>query len=223
MNFIGAGIASALFQDRDEIMVALGSRKARETRGTVGARSPTSEERHKADFYPTPAYATQGLIDVEDANGTPLPEYLWEPAAGDGAMLDVLRASGRRVYGTDLYDYGRPDILSGVDFLKQKRLFRDAAIVTNPPFKVAPAFAFKGLELGAERVCLLLRLAFLEGTRRAPLWPHLSRVWVFQKRLTIWKGDHERRGEDKGGMIAFAWFVFEPEPKRDAPSLGWIV
>jgi hypothetical protein len=55
----------------------------------------------KGDWYPTPAWATQILMDVEPFVGA-----IWEPACGDGAMSKVMMAAGHTVYSTDLFDRG---------------------------------------------------------------------------------------------------------------------
>jgi hypothetical protein len=51
------------------------------------------------DSYPTPACAVQALIRAE-----PLPHRLWEPVCGHGAIVDVLRAAGHQVIGSDLVE-----------------------------------------------------------------------------------------------------------------------
>jgi hypothetical protein len=53
------------------------------------------------DLYETPAVATRALCACEQ-----LPHHIWEPAAGRGAIVDVLRGAGHEVVGTDLVDYG---------------------------------------------------------------------------------------------------------------------
>lgn len=193
-------------------------RKARETRGTIGISQPGDTGRPVDDFYRTPPEAVDALVRL-DRDRWP-GGIVWEPACGDGAIVDALRPHVLTVHATDLYPHG--DYPGGVNFLQVTDL-RASTIVTNPPFKLAGDFARHGLALGATRVCLLLRLAFLEGQRRTDLWPQLDRVLVFSKRLTLWRGDHERRDETKGGMIAFAWFCWD---RRKAPwqepTIAWI-
>ena len=41
------------------------------------------------DWYPTPPEATLKLLEVEPFHGV-----IWEPAAGDGALCEVLREAG---------------------------------------------------------------------------------------------------------------------------------
>jgi hypothetical protein len=146
---------------------------------------------------------------------------VWEPACGDGAIVDVCREWGIVTLASDLNDHGCG--MTGCDFLKQPRLLAPN-IVTNPPFKLANQFVEKGLDLGAEKVCLFLRLAFLEGARRynSGLWKRLHRVHVFAERQTLWRGNHARAGEEKGGMIAFAWFVWERSEHEQSTVLTHI-
>src|SRR3954447_7018341 len=98
---------------------------------------PLSKRGH--DLYETPAEATRALL-----NAAKLPQNLWEPACGPGAIVRVLRGAGHDVLGTDLVDYGSLDQdQGGRDFLLEHTLPQLAggatvdAIVTNPPFKLA--------------------------------------------------------------------------------------
>src|SRR5262245_17839802 len=88
------------------------------------------------DAYGTPPVAVEALLRVE-----PLPHRLWEPAAGRGNIVDVLRARGHTVIGSDLVDYGRPDFFSRRDFLMERKVPDGCeAIVSNPPFRLAGQF-----------------------------------------------------------------------------------
>lgn len=152
------------------------------------------------DFYPTPAWATRALIRHEVFEGN-----IWEPACGDGAMSEVLAETGRDVVSSDIVDrgYGAP----GIDFLTASQ--RAANIVTNPPYHSAEGFAARGLELASKKVCLLLRLAFLEGAARqrslfATTPP--TRVWVFSERITFYPKGAVQAGS---GTVAYAWFVWD--------------
>lgn len=164
-----------------------------------------------ADFYPTPDWATQALIDHEQFDGD-----IWEPACGDGAMADVLRRTGCEVYASDLYDRGYGD--TGVDFLASKH--RAANIITNPPYNAAESFVHKCLDAADRKFALLLRLAFLEGGNRqktifGPNPP--SRVWVFSERITFYPKNAVRKGS---GTTAYAWFVWDKSSKAGS-ELCW--
>ncbi|WP_324743369.1 hypothetical protein U8326_07645 [Tsuneonella sp. CC-YZS046] len=157
------------------------------------------------DFFPTPAWATYALIDNEKFVGD-----IWECACGDGAMSEVLEATGNRVISSDLVDRGYGD--GDHDFLESWR--KASNIITNPPYNAAEGFVQAGLKKADKKFALLLRLAFLEGANRqrtifseAPP----SRVWVFSERITFYPAGAVQKGT---GTTAYAWFVWD----KDATS-----
>src|SRR5258705_1171990 len=80
------------------------------------------------DLYETPVGATQALLRVEK-----LPHTVWEPAAGRGAIVRVLRDAGHAVIASDICDYGFKLHFVG-DFLTQTKMPTGTkVIVTNPP------------------------------------------------------------------------------------------
>jgi hypothetical protein len=180
----------------------------------VQSIAPDKENREKDDFYPTPPEGTEALLGVEKFTGP-----IWEPACGDGAISDVLKANKYTVISTDLVDRGYGN--SQIDFLMEYQPLAPN-IITNPPFKLAMEFAERAIELTTGKVAMLARLAFLEGKARRELFEStpLARVHVFSKRLTMLRrGDESLRGG--GSMQAFAWFVWE-HGHKSAPTLGWI-
>lgn len=89
-------------------------------------------EREEADFYPTPPEPTRALLHAEVARLRDFP-LIWEPAAGDGAMVRELNAIGFDAVASDLVDRGcGAEIRSFYDFGAEQR--PAPAIVTNPPF-----------------------------------------------------------------------------------------
>lgn len=135
--------------------------------------------------------------------------YLEKPAAGRGAIVNVLQAAGHDVIATDLIDYGVPGQIGGRDFLLTFEPPPDCdTIVSNPPFRIANEFVAHAHAL-VPRVIMLLRLAFLESERRRPILEGcgLARVHVFRKRLPMmhrdgWEGRKANSGQ------GFAWFVW---------------
>ena len=175
-------------------------------------RSRGARERH--DFYPTPAWATEALLDVEH-----FARPVWECACGAGHMARVLQAAGLPVVATDLVDRGFGE--ARVDFLREASL-RAPNIVTNPPYKLAGQFARHALALGAEKLCLLVQLSFMEGVARArALFTATppARVWVFARRPGFAKRRVVERG---GGNQAFAWIVWD-RWHAGPPTLGWLM
>jgi len=163
------------------------------------------------DFFPTPAWATEALIDNERFDGD-----LWECACGNGAMSEVLESASSNVYSSDLFDRGYGE--AGIDFLEADKRFDN--IVTNPPYNAAEGFVQSGLKLASRKFALLLRLAFLEGSnRQRTIFSETppSRVWVFSERITFYPAGAEVKGS---GTTAYAWFVWDKDA-ANATELKW--
>jgi hypothetical protein len=169
------------------------------------------------DWFRTPRWATEALMQREV-----FPGDIWECAAGDGAMADPIAAAGYNVVTSDI-EPQRAGIEQG-DFLETRALPQGClSIITNPPFKLGGEFVRHALGLGAEKVAIIQRVAFLEGLDRhqtifGPTPP--ARVWVFSRRVTMWAGEAAEQRE-KGGAMAFAWFVWESGHTGDT-ALRWI-
>ncbi len=172
------------------------------------------ENREKDDYYPTPPEATEALLRVERFQGA-----IWEPACGEGAISDVLKAHGHEVVSTDLVNRGYGQY--PIDFLMEYRSLAPN-IVTNPPFKMALPFIENSLRLTSGKVAMILRLAFLEGRARKAMFENtpIARIYVFSSRLK-WQRGRQATDDDAAGMIAFAWFVWE-HGYTGRPTLGWI-
>ena len=168
------------------------------------------------DFYPTPEPVTRALLAVETFTGP-----VWEPASGEGHISRVLEDAGYPVFSSDLRVTGFGH--GGFDFLKFTPQFDPGAIVTNPPFKLAEQFIARAKQFpSVAKLALLLKLTFLEGAKRQPMFQYtvfpLARVHVFINRVSF-----AANGETDGGagMIAFAWFVWD-RSHTGAPRIGWI-
>lgn len=173
------------------------------------------------ELYETPPEATYALIEHER-----LPQRLWEPAAGRGAIVRVLRAAGHSVLSTDLHNHPGAEPWdvdqTGLNFLKpMKNLPEIDAIVTNPPFSKAQEFVDRSLQY-APMCCMLLRLVFLESERRHQWFKQvgLQRVHIFSQRLPMMHRDGWT-GPRSTSTTAFAWFIFNRDCKR-LPTINWI-
>lgn len=160
------------------------------------------------DCYSTPACAVEELLRVER-----LPQIIWEPAAGRGAIVAVLRNAGYTVITSDIvaYDFALDFV---ADFLVQTKARAGIeAVVTNPPFKIATKFVTHALEL-VPTVVMLCRLAFLESTKRTLILDAgtLARVHVFKRRLPMMHRDGWQ-GPRASSAIPFAWFVWSRDHK----------
>lgn len=130
--------------------------------------------------------------------------------SGDGAISKCLLKNGYDVYSTDLIDRGFGDAhFNFMNCLKQEE-----NIITNPPFNLGTKFTIHALNLATRKVAIFNKLSFLEGKeRRDKLFSqkHLSKVYVFSERVSFITANN-----NKGGMLAFAWFVFDKNYYGDA-------
>lgn len=182
------------------------------------------------DLYPTPPELISPFLSVE-----PLPKLLWEPCAGMGHMVHALIQAGHTVIASDITDY-TPKLksipaIAVADFFDYRASDVPegaSCIITNPPFSMNNRFVRHALDL-VPKVCVLNRLAFLEGRARADIIDrHLSRVYPFIERPPMmhrWSQTkdgawQEWSGKKSGSAMPFAWFVFERD--RD-PSQGSIL
>lgn len=159
-------------------------------------------EREKDDFYPTPPEPTRALLAAE------LPRLrgfgqIWEPAAGDGAMVREMQACGLTVAASDLVDRGAgAEIRSFYDF----SVARCPAIVTNPPFAECNSgrWITHALDrLGVEYMALLLPFNWPGAERRAGLWARHKPARVH---LMRWRVDFTGKGAPP---MLNAWFVWD--------------
>ena len=150
--------------------------------------------RQEDDFYPTPAYVTQALLDNYRFTGE-----IWEPACGDGRMSKILEQYYSKVESSDLINRGYGT--AGVDFLASSREVDN--IIANPPFNLAFEFIVQGLRLSRRCLALLLPIRYLTGKRRAKLYHEFppAKVIVIPNKVDF-------LGFGSPAM-EFAWFVWE--------------
>jgi hypothetical protein len=164
-----------------------------------------------SDCYETPPEATLALLRAEK-----LPHHLWEPAAGRGSIVRVLRAAGYQVLASDLVDYGEPTHFAGRDFLMERLPDKVECIITNPPYRLADEFVRHALDL-CPRVVMLLRLPFLESVGRSDILDGgmLARVHVFKNRLPMMHRDGWA-GPKASSATAYAWYSWDREHRGPA-------
>jgi hypothetical protein len=159
--------------------------------------------READDFYPTPPEPTRALLSVESTRLADFP-MIWEPAAGDGAMVRELQEFGHRTVASDLVDRGCGALLhSFYDF----DALAANAIVTNPPFAECnrdPGWVRHALEvLGVEYMALLLPINWLGAAGRAALWAQFPPARIY---LMRWRIDFTGQGAPP---MLNAWFVWD--------------
>jgi len=161
--------------------------------------------REKDDFYPTPPEPTRALLASELSRLEAF-DGVWEPAAGDGAMVRELQAVGLSVFASDLIDRGcNAEIRNFYEYQKPAR----PAIVTNPPFaecNADPGWVRHALEtLGVDYMALLLPINWLGAAGRAALWGEFPPARVY---LMRWRIDFTGQGAPP---MLNAWFVWDKQ------------
>lgn len=163
-------------------------------------------EREKDEFYPTPPEPIRALIAAERSRLANFP-MIWEPAAGDGAMMRELEALGMASVGSDIVDRGcGAEIQSFYDYNQPLA----PAIVTNPPFAECNWRDGRGrwIEhaigvLGVEYMALLLNWSWPGAGGLAPLWQSMPPARVY---LMRWKIDFTGQGAPP---MLNGWFVWD--------------
>lgn len=170
------------------------------------------------DLYQTEPWATEALLRHFPVSGL----HVYEPAAGNHLMADVLRETAASVTTSDIVTYDRPHDYEGVDFLTGDRpwgpLIFDA-IVTNPPYgkgnRDAVKFAENALAKCPGMVALLLTAKFDFGKTRRHLFqdnPRFMAKIALLDRIS-WAGNGETGTEDH------AWYVWGPKGAGPARML----
>ncbi len=176
-------------------------------RGFTGQLFPlgatTGAGRDHLDRYYTPADLARVLVD---GIGIDSDDRILEPSAGGGAFVRAARAHGAHVTALDIDQQaaGLADADRGLtcDFLGfRPRGERFDLVLGNPPYAPAEAHVRHALAI-APRVAFLLRLAFLESTKRLDLWKvcPLSHVAVLAQRPSFTQG-----GTDSAAYGFFLW------------------
>lgn len=148
-------------------------------------------QRQKWDYYPTPPECTVALMEWLDL---PPSTVVWEPAAGEGRMADVIARYVGKVISTD--------IQTGTDFLTAPLPDKDVGwIITNPPFSRSVEFIRHANELNRP-FALLLKSQYWHSARRKPLFDEIRPAAVLP--LT-WRPDFLGQGASMMDMIWCVW------------------
>jgi transcriptional regulator with XRE-family HTH domain len=193
-------------------------RNASNRRGLAVVGWRADLERHRADYYPTPAPIVRLLLDHEHFDRA---KTVLEPTVGKARIIEqVLRERGfENVVCFDLHAEGA-----------ERRDFFDIAepyhtIITNPPFRMHREFITHAKKIATHKIALLLPLNYLSGAaRHAALWTDskfpLARVHVLNRGINFLSSDPHADVFDTSQMYC-CWFVFD-RSHRGAPTLHWI-
>lgn len=166
--------------------------------------------RKENDLYQTEPWATEALL----RNFPFGPRWIvWEPAAGNHLMADVIRETGAKVLTSDIVIYDREhDTL--FDFLWGDHATREPydALITNPPYGKGNRQAMRFAELALHHcrgpVALLLTAKFDFGKTRAHLFRDNRR---FTAKIALLDRIQWFPGATTG-TEDHAWYVWGPAP-----------
>jgi len=162
--------------------------------GSWVAGGNSTKGREKDDFYPTPDECVLSLI-----NNVAIPQSIWEPACGDGAISKILEQNGHDVYSTDLVYRGYGT--GGIDFLQEKEA-RAPYVITNPPFKLAEKFIIKCHELDLDGFAFILKSQYWHAAKRIKLFNEIRPSKVMPM---TWRPDFTGGGSPTMDCIWCVW------------------
>lgn len=131
----------------------------------------------------------------------PTCQRVWEPACGDGRMVDVLTKRGYAVSASDLHEYGR--FPAGADFLLSKHHPADW-IITNPPFHIIDEWICHCLDFD-KPFALLLKSQFWHAKNKLSLFRRRPPMYVLP--LT-WRPDFLFGSKSSSPTMECIWTVW---------------
>lgn len=162
--------------------------------GSRIAGGNTAYKRSESDFYPTPPEVTEALLNFLLL---PCSQKIWEPACGEGHMVDAISKRGYDVIGTDIntgVDFLTAEIPNGVDW-----------IITNPPFSHAEQFIRRCVE-HKKPFALLLKSQYWHAKKRLELFREHPPAYVLP--LT-WRPDFLFKQRGSGSpLMDVMWCVW---------------
>src|SRR6266540_2286271 len=152
-----------------------------------------------SDDFQTPPEALDSLLPFLHPSWT-----IWEPAAGEGNLVNHCRKNGFTCWGTDM--------VSGHDFLIEEPVFTYDCIVTNPPYSplkdrfLARCYALQ------KPFALLIPLTALEGQQRQTLYRSFGvHLLLLPKRVHFQRPCMAGR---TSCYFAVAWYTWQIMPEH---------
>ena len=159
------------------------------------------KEERQEQLFCTPPHVIKALLRREHFPGT-----IWEPAAGKGHIVSVLRQCGYAdVVATDLNDWGfQPS--DQEDFLGSQK--SSDSLLTNPPFSLKLQFVAQAKRLVRQKIALLLPTEF-EHTVLFVRHHESDHDFPWKALYSFPQAIHWKNVTEPWGKIKFGWFVFE--------------
>lgn len=158
----------------------------------------STRKRQINDWYPTPEDVTKSFLEYIDVSSIDA----WEPCAGDGSMLDVIK-NYTNCIGTDLSpqrsDINTHDFLSDIP----DNISKDSIIITNPPFNIADKIIKHTFESGFTKLALVLKSTYFHASSRTTLFETYRPTKVLPLN---WRPDFLGLGSP---TMEVSWFYWE--------------
>lgn len=172
--------------------------------GTYGKAK--ARDRSKDDFDPTPPEPIEALLHYERGRLADF-ETIWDPSAGDGALVRPMEAAGFKVIASDLVDRGAGyEIKSLYDIDRAPA----RASIQNPPFSECSWGHGKVRwqkhlldTLGLDYLALLLPWQWPGAANLGPFWERRPPARVY---LMRWRIDFTGMG---ASPMLNAWWIWD--------------
>lgn len=169
-------------------------------------------QREGNDFYPTPAEPIRALLHAEIGRLRDF-DAIWDPSAGDGALVREMEAAGLKVIASDLIDRGVGyPVRDFYDFAAAP----SKATVQNPPFGECgwgngkARWLKHALDtLDVDYMALLMNWGWPGAGGLAPFYAQHPPARVY---LMRWKIDFTGQGAPP---MLNAWFVWDKQHKGE--------
>jgi hypothetical protein len=176
--------------------------------------------RRPNDFYPTPTWATEHMIDAVPfslAKG-----IILEPCCGARDIVRPIQQHNPAVFTCDIDRQHQPDLVADMT----RRDSWDAAVdiigtlpqwvITNPPFNAAHHILPLALECCTVGVIALLRISYSEPCENRARW-----LWENQERQSILYLPRRVSftGDGNTDNVATAWFIWGKTERLAPPFI----
>jgi hypothetical protein len=176
--------------------------------------------RRAHDFYPTPGWATEYMIDT-----VPFPldrGIVIEPCCGACDIVQPVQKQNPAVFTCDIDRTHEPDLVADMtrrdswDEAVERIGCQPAWVITNPPFNAAHHIIPLALEYSQGGVIALLRLSYSEPceNRNRWLWDNQDRqsILYLPKRVSF-------TGDGNTDNVATAWFIWGKAERLAPPFI----
>lgn len=179
-----------------------------------------TESKDSPDDFPTPPWATRGLIEhIIGPKKQFEHQTCLEPACGAGHMSKVLEEYFGRVISSDKFDYGYGSLH---DYLDDDWPPQPVDwVITNPPFRLAEEMLLKSFRVARHGVAILARTVFIESVGRYERVfrdKPPSKFAQFSERVPMVRGRLDKKASTATG---YSWIVWEKSYIGE-PKLLWV-